>query len=278
MTVLHDLHAHSTASDGTLTPTELMTRAADSGVRVMALTDHDTLEGLPEARIVAENLGLVFVPGVEISVTWSGRTVHIVGLGVDEESKELQDGLLSLRNFRDWRAEEIGRRLAKSGIDGAYEGAKAFSNGHLISRTHFARFLVEAGHAKNVRQVFKHFLVNRKPGYVAGEWTPLADAVGWIRSAGGQAVIAHPARYDLTRTKLRRLIADFVEAGGEAIEVVSGSHSKDEYFTMAQHAKDFGLLSSAGSDYHGPENPWINLGPLPDLPPVCVPIWHDWTT
>jgi predicted metal-dependent phosphoesterase TrpH len=271
-----DLHAHSTASDGTLSPSELMTRAHAAGVEVMALTDHDTLEGLQEAADTAAGLGLGFVPGVEISVTWESVTVHIVGLGVDPADPTLQRGLASLREFRDWRAEEIGRRLAKHGVDGAFEGARERSNGRLISRTHFARFLVAEGHAKNVRDVFRHFLVSGKPGFVSGQWAGLGDALGWIRAAGGEAVIAHPARYRVTRSKLRRLIAEFAEHGGRALEVVSGSHSRDDYFTMAHHARDFGLAASAGSDYHGPEHPWIELGRLPELPPGCRAIWQDW--
>lgn len=271
-----DLHAHSTASDGTLSPSRLMERAHAAGVEVMALTDHDTLEGLSEAAVATERLGLGFVPGVEVSVSWQGITVHIVGLGVDPDSEVLQRGLAGLREYRDWRAEEIGRRLAKAGIPGAFEGARALSNGRLISRTHFARFLVDNGHAADVRAVFRKYLVNGRPGHVAGQWAELADAVRWIRLAGGQAVIAHPARYPLTRGKLRRLIGDFVAAGGEALEVVSGSHSRDDYFTMAKHARDFGLLASAGSDYHGPEHPWIELGRLPELPDGCKAIWKDW--
>ena len=195
-------------------------------------------------------------------------------LGIGD--REQIQGLADLRKFRDWRAEEIGRRLAKDGIHGAYEGARELSNGRLISRTHFARFLVAQGHAPDLRRVFRRFLVHGKPGHVAGEWASLADAVGWIRAAGGQAVIAHPARYRLTRSKLRRLIGEFAELGGTALEVVSGSHSRDDYFTMAMHARDFGLLASAGSDYHGPEHPWIELGHLPALPIGCKAIWKDW--
>ena len=272
----YDLHAHSTASDGTLSPTGLMQRAHAAGVEVMALTDHDTLEGLHEARRAARTLGLGFVPGVEISVTWERVTVHIVGLGVDPESEVLGRGLAGLREFRDWRAEEIGRRLARHGIEGAFEGALAYSNGRLISRTHFARFLVEKCHAPDLRAVFRRFLVNGKPGFVAGQWAELEDAVRWIRQAGGQAVIAHPARYKVNRGKLRRLIGEFAEVGGEAIEVVSGSHSREDYFTIAAHAHDFGLLASAGSDYHGPEHPWIELGRLPELPRGCKAIWQEW--
>lgn len=276
MTCGYDLHAHSTASDGTLTPTELMARAAEAGVQVMALTDHDTLAGLDEAAAAAGERGIGFVPGVEISVTWSNQTVHIVGLGVDRANPALRAGLDRLLEFRQWRAQEIGRRLAKAGIEGAYEGAKAFSNGTLVGRTHFARFLVQHGHADSIGQVFKKFLVSGKPGHVSGDWATLEEAISWINGAGGQAVIAHPARYKMTRSKLRRLIANFMDVGGAAIEVVSGSHSKDEYFTMARHANDFGLMASAGSDYHGPENPWIELGRLPELPPGCRPVWQNW--
>ena len=253
-----------------------MRRAHGAGVTVMALTDHDTLEGLAEAETTARELGLGFVPGVEVSVTWEGLTVHIVGLDVGADNEVLHRGLAGLREFRDWRAEEIGRRLAREGIEGAFEGARALSNGRLISRTHFARFLVAHGHAADLRSVFRRYLVRGRPGYVAGQWAELEDAVRWIREAGGQAVIAHPARYKVTRGKLRRLIREFADAGGEALEVVSGSHSRDEYFTMAQHASDFGLLASAGSDYHGPEHPWIELGRLPALPDKCKAIWKDW--
>lgn len=276
MSISYDLHAHSTASDGTLNPSELMQMACDAGVQVMALTDHDSTEGVAEAAAKAAELNLGFVSGVEISVTWNAQTVHIVGLGVDPNNAVLQQGLAGLLEFRDWRAEEIGRKLEKSGIPGAYQGAKELSNGRLISRTHFARFLVDNGHAEDVRKVFKHFLVNGKPGFVSGQWAELRDVVAWIKGAGGQAVIAHPARYKMTRSKLRKLIAEFKDAGGEALEVVSGSHSKDDYFTMAAHAKAFDLSASAGSDFHDPALPWIVLGRMPELPHGCRPIWHDW--
>ncbi len=276
MPSIYDLHSHSTASDGTLNPAELLLRAQGAGVRVMALTDHDTTEGLDVAAASATAAGIDLVPGVEISVTWRGQTVHIVGLHIDRGDRKLQDGLVRLREFRDWRAQEIGRRLAKRNIPGAFEGARALSNGRLVSRTHFARFLARQGIAKDERDVFKHFLVKGKPGHVPGQWAELEEAVSWICGAGGQAVIAHPARYRMTNSKLRRLIGEFAEVGGVALEVVSGSHSKDEYFVMARHTREFSLLSSAGSDFHGPENPWIELGRLPPLPDGCVPVWRDW--
>ncbi len=276
MSLRYDLHSHSLASDGTLSPTRLVERAGGAGIDVLALTDHDTLEGVGEAVCAASRIGIRLIPGVEVSVSWGPQVIHVVGLGVDPEDKQLQEGLEGLREFRVWRAEEIGRRLEKAGIPHGFAGAKARSNGRLIGRTHFARFLVDEGYEPNVRKVFKHYLVRGKPGYVPGQWTRLEDAVAWILGAGGQAVIAHPARYPLNRGRLRRLLGEFVEAGGVGLEVVSGSHSRDDVFKMAAHARDLGLLASAGSDYHGPEDPWIELGRLPELPDGCIPVWRDW--
>jgi predicted metal-dependent phosphoesterase TrpH len=274
MSLKYDLHSHSTISDGTLTPGALVALAARSGVDVLALTDHDNLSGIAAARVAAEEEDIRLVPGVEISVSWNGYTVHILGLNVDPEGPELLAGLRDLCRYRSWRAEEIGRRLEKKGISGAYAGACELATGALVGRLHFARFLVEQGHAPDIKAVFRKYLVKGKPGYVNGEWASLEDALSWIEQAGGLAVIAHPARYRMTRGKLRQLIGEFKALGGRGLEVVSGSHSKDEYFTMARHASDFGLLASAGSDYHGPENPWINLGQLPALPPGCDPVWN----
>ncbi len=273
----YDLHSHSTASDGTLSPAALVRAADEAGVELLALTDHDTTAGIAEAQREARQRAIELVAGVEISVTWSAQTVHIVGLNVDPENRQLQAGLQSMRDFRDWRAQEIGRRLEKSGIADAYQGALAHSNGILVSRTHFARMLVERGIVEDERKVFKNYLVHGKPGYVAGDWAKLEAALGWIHAAGGQAVVAHPARYKMTRTKLRRLFAEFRELGGAAIEVVSGSHSRDDCVSMAKHCNDFGLSASAGSDFHTPENPWVALGRLPLLPSGCRPIWHDWS-
>jgi 3',5'-nucleoside bisphosphate phosphatase len=273
MLKIPDLHTHSTASDGTLTPTALLERAAAADVETLALTDHDTVAGIAEARTAAARVGVRLIAGVEVSVTWGGRTVHIVGLGVDTDCRALLAGLASLEEYRLWRAEEIGRRLAQAGYDGALAGARGHAAGTLIGRTHFARFLVERGAAADIRDVFKRFLVSGKPGHVPGEWTTLEEAVGWIRAAGGLAVIAHPARYDFTRTKMRRLLGEFRECGGRGLEVVSGSHSRDDYFVFARHATEQGLYASAGSDYHGPEKPWIELGRLPALPDGCTPIW-----
>jgi predicted metal-dependent phosphoesterase TrpH len=269
-----DLHSHSTVSDGTLTPAALVAHAQVQNLDVLALTDHDSVDGIQAAQRAAGDV-LQIVPGVEISVTWNGQTVHIVGLHVDPEHPGLLQGLAALREYRVWRAEEIARRLEKKGIHGALEGAQAWAKGSLIGRTHFARFLVEHGYCESVREVFKRYLVKGKPGHVRGQWATLGDAVGWIRAAGGIAVIAHPARYRLTATRLRALIADFKDCGGEGIEVISGSHSRDEVLAIAEHSRRQELLASCGSDYHGPENPWVELGRLATLPDDLIPIWRS---
>ncbi|MCU7939465.1 MAG: PHP domain-containing protein [gamma proteobacterium symbiont of Bathyaustriella thionipta] len=268
-----DLHTHSTASDGRLTPAELVALAAQAGVDVLALTDHDGIGGLDEARQCALDAGIQFINGIELSVTWNKRTVHIVGLNFDCDHAPLQAGIQRLQDFREVRAREIASKLDSAGIKGAYDGAKRFSGGKMLGRMHFANFLVDAGYAKNVRSVFKKYLVNNKPGHVTGDWATLEEAVSWITQAGGVAVIAHPARYKLTRTKLRKLIKGFIAAGGQAMEVVSGSHCVNEVKTMACHANDFDLYASSGSDFHDPDFPWIKLGQLPDLPEKCRPVW-----
>ncbi len=277
MSLTFDLHSHTTASDGTLSPAQLVARAHAAGVGVLAITDHDETGGVGEARAAAGPLGLHVVAGAEISVTWNGGTVHVVALNIDPEAPALAQGLAEVREFRQWRAEEMGRRLEQRGIAGAYEGARALANGRIISRTHFAHFLVQTGRSPDVRSVFKHYLKRNKPGHVPGRWAPLEAAVGWVLEAGGQAVIAHPARYDMTAARLRRLVGEFKECGGSGIEVVSGSHTPEDVRLMARLANNFGLSASAGSDFHGPENPYVELGRLPELPPECTPIWSDWS-
>ncbi len=274
MALCYDLHAHSTASDGTLSPAELVALARAQGVDVLALTDHDDTAGLAEAAAEAARWeGMSLVSGVEISVTWRHLTLHVVGLAIDPGSAPLARGLERLRAYRNWRAEEIARGLAGHGIEGALEGAAGYANGQIISRTHFARFLVDRGLARDVAQVFKRFLVRGRPGYVASEWAPLADAVDWIHAAGGIAVIAHPGRYRLSSGGLRRLCAEFREIGGDGLEVISGSHSPAHNEHVARLAVQHSLLASTGSDYHGPEYAYQSLGKLPALPAHCTPVW-----
>lgn len=269
----YDLHSHSTSSDGSLSPTELVARAIEHNVDVLALTDHDGTEGIIEAKQAAQGSSLRLIPGVEISVTWGGTTIHIVGLNIDIENETLQQGLSDMRHYRIGRAEEIAKRLDKAGISGALEGARKYASDIMLGRVHFAKFLVEHDYAKNINDVFKRYLVRNKPGYVPGEWASLHDAVNWITSAGGHAVIAHPARYKITATKLRRLMTEFKGAGGVGFEVVSGRQHPEEIKTMAALANKFELLASRGSDFHSPDNTWIELGHLPELPKSCEPIW-----
>lgn len=273
MAVTYDLHSHSTASDGLLSPRALVTRAKQFGVDVLALTDHDTVAGLAEARIAATELGVSLVNGVEISATWNRRTVHIVGLGIDPANAALLSGLDQLQAKRRARAAEMGRRLEAAGFPNALQGAQRFGDGHNVTRTHFARFLVECGAAPNVADVFRSYLRAGKPGYVKTEWVPLAEAVAWIRGAGGHAVIAHPGRYDFTGTLLRALLADFVACGGEGLEVVYSRCSPDMVRNNADYARQFRLRASVGSDFHDPATPWIELGRLPPLPTDLQPIW-----
>ena len=271
----YDLHAHTTASDGSLSPAELVQHAKLCETNVLAVTDHDITSGIHEAQQVGRDVGVCIVPGIEISVTWSAQTIHIVGLHIDPDDSQLLQGLEELQAFRRWRAEEIGRRLEKAGINGAYEGACRFANGKIISRTHFARFLVEQGCARDTRQVFTRYLVNNKPGYVPGRWATLAQALSWIHAAGGMAVLAHPARYRMTATKLRQLIGEFRELGGIALEVVSGSHSSDDMQHFAKLSRQMNLYASRGSDYHGPEQSYADPRRLPFLPASCQPLWES---
>ncbi len=271
-----DLHSHSTASDGTLSPSELVSHAAALGVGVLALTDHDDVAGLEEARRTAEEVGIALVNGVEVSVTWGSRTIHVVGLRIDPTSTALYEGLARIRESRIGRAERIAAELDRAGIHGSLEGAYEFAEKGIIGRTHFARFLMNRGLAKDMRTVFKKYLVKGKPGHVSHRWAELGEAVEWIRSAGGIAVMAHPGRYDMGRTTLESLMAEFKEAGGTAMEVISGSHSPDMNRHMAEVAVRHGFLASRGSDYHGPDQSYFGMDKLPPLPLTCTPVWHDW--
>lgn len=272
-----DLHCHSTVSDGTLAPEELAARAAANGVKIWSLTDHDEVGGLARAAAAASVNQLMFVPGVEISVTWSGVTLHIVGLNVDYIDSSLSKGLAAVRSGRTERAKEMSRQLEKAGIQNVYEGAlKYVGNPDLISRTHFARCLVERGVCKDIREVFERFLTPGRPGFVPHEWASLKQAVQWILESNGQAVIAHPGRYSLNPMQMDELIEQFKILGGEGIEVVTGSHTVDQYAMYAHKSMRSGLKASRGSDFHGPTESRVNLGELPRLPDGCVPIWDNW--
>jgi predicted metal-dependent phosphoesterase TrpH len=270
-----DLHCHSTVSDGTLTPEALAARAAANGVELWALTDHDEIGGQHRAAAAAHEQGMRYLTGTEISVTFVGQTVHIVGLGFDADDAALRDGLRRTRGGREERAQEMSEGLAKVGIRGAYEGALKFvGNPELISRTHFARFLVETGVCKDTNEVFRKFLTEGKPGFVPHRWATLKDAVAWIRDAGGLAVIAHPARYKLTPNEEFALFSEFKAHGGQGVEVVTGSHTPAEYGTYADMAREFGLAASRGSDFHSPDESHTELGTLPFLPANLTPVWE----
>lgn len=272
-----DLHCHSNVSDGMLEPAELAQRAVDGGVTLWALTDHDELGGQHAARAACAALGLRYVAGVEISVTWASRTIHVVGLNVDETCAILVDGLAATRNGRVARAADMGRQLEAAGIHGAYEGAlRHASNPGMVGRTHFARFLVESGVAESTSDVFSRFLVEGRPGYVEHRWASLGDAVDWIHAAGGAAVLAHPGRYAYSPLEFHALFDEFQQRGGEAIEVVTGSHTPDQYVQYAKVARRYGFAASRGSDFHAPGEGRMGLGKLPPLPADLTPVWAGW--
>jgi predicted metal-dependent phosphoesterase TrpH len=270
-----DLHCHSVVSDGTLTPEALAERAASHGVELWALTDHDEIGGQARAAAAAKAVGMRYVTGVEISVTFLGKTVHIVGLGMDTDNAVLCEGLERTRGGRRLRAQDMADGLAKVGIKGAFEGALQYvSNPDLISRTHFARHLVETGVCKDTNEVFRKYLTEGKPGFVGHRWASLKDAVGWITGAGGMAVVAHPARYKFSPNEEFALFTEFKGHGGRGVEVVTCSHSAAEYVTYAATAQEFGLAASRGSDFHSPLESHTELGTLPYLPGGLTPVWE----
>ncbi|MBI3221820.1 MAG: PHP domain-containing protein [Nitrosomonadales bacterium] len=276
----YDLHCHSNISDGMLTPTEVVERAAGRGVKALALTDHDDMDGLDEARAAAQQHGMSFINGVEISVTWRSHTLHIVGLGIDPHYPPLVAGLRTVRSGRGERARKMSDALAKAGVGGVLAGAYQYANNpNMIGRTHFARYLVESGHCKDVKSVFNRYLVKGKPGYVPHQWAELSDAISWIRGSGGLAVLAHPGRYMTGRSgmgkkTMHELLTEFVACGGQALEVVTGSHTPEQYAEFGRYAEEFNLLASCGSDFHGPGESWRDMGRLPDLPLNCRPVWQ----
>ena len=269
-----DLHCHSVVSDGTLTPEALAERAKANGVHLWALTDHDELGGQKRAKDAAHALKMDYLSGVEISVTWMNQTIHIVGLGIDADHQGIIEGLRRTREGRGNRAQLMSDQLLKAGIPGSYEGALHFAGNHqLISRTHFARYLVEQGVCKDTEHVFKNYLVEGKPGFVPHQWASLEDAVAWIKAAGGVAVIAHPGRYPFNSMQMEELYKQFKDIGGLGIEVITGSHSPDQYQTYGKVAQQYGFLASRGSDFHDPNESHIDLGVLPHLPDHLTPVW-----
>jgi predicted metal-dependent phosphoesterase TrpH len=272
-----DLHCHSNVSDGVLPPAKVAKVAREAGVDVWALTDHDEVSGIAAARVAAAEQGMRFVTGVEISITWAGETVHIVGLQIDENNAALVQGLEDTRSGRDQRGREIARQLALVGIPDAYEGAlKYVGNPDLMSRTHFARYIVEIGVCRNTSEVFKKYLCEGKPGYVEHRWASLQQSLQWIHGAGGIAVIAHPGRYKFSDTAEGVLFDEFKQLGGSAIEVVTGSHTPDQYPEYARLANSYGFLASRGTDFHAPGETRVDFKLLPPLPGNVTPVWHDW--
>ena len=270
-----DLHCHSVVSDGTMTPEALAQRAQRNGVELWALTDHDEIGGQHQAAAAAKAQGMAYLTGTEISVTFAGETVHIVGLGFDPDDAALRQGLHNTRNGREQRAREMSDSLDKAGIHGAFEGALKFvGNPELISRTHFARHLVESGICKETSEVFRKYLTEGKPGYVPHRWATLKDAVSWITQAQGMAVIAHPGRYNFSANAEYALFTEFKAHGGRGVEVVTGSHSRQEFIKYAETAKEFGLAASRGSDFHSPDESHTDLGTLPFLAGDLTPVWE----
>lgn len=271
-----DLHCHSTISDGVLSPEAVARRAAAHGVTLWSLTDHDEISGQSVARSTAQSLGMKYLGGVEISVTWAGQTVHIVGLGIDENHSALIEGLKATRAGRADRARRISVNLDRLGMPGAYEGVLPFAgNPELISRTHFARYLVQAGYCPDVQTVFDRYLSDDGPAHEPMQWARLESALGWIHGAGGIAVIAHPGRYHYTPVQADALLSEFKDLGGQGIEVVTGSHSPHQYHEYAQIARNYGFLASCGSDFHSPTESRHDLGSLPALPSDLKPVWQS---
>ena len=278
-----DLHSHSTLSDGLDTPDRVADQAKAGGVTVWALTDHDELRGLPTAEIAATRLGMRFINGVEISVTWSPSTrdtmtnIHVVGLQIDPHNTQLVQGLAGVRKGRDQRAMIMAEDLARVGVPDALAGARRFAaNPDLLSRTHFARYLVSCGRVSSTAQAFTEYLTEGKPGYVRHRWAELRDAITWIRGSGGIAVLAHPGRYRLTAAEMDELYHEFLQHGGLGIEVITSSHDSDQTHRFADIARRYGFLASRGSDYHGQDETRFSLGKLPPLPEDLKPVWHDW--
>ncbi len=272
-----DLHSHSNHSDGQLSPAQVAHRAHANGVQLWALSDHDNLSGIAQAQAAADALGMGFIAGVEISVTWGGRTIHVLGLNIDPQNQGLQQGLAGIRKQRSSRALQIANKLAALGMPGAYEGAlQEAKDPQLLGRVHFARFLLSQGYCASMQEAFKLYLGDGKQAYIPTLWVSLEQALGWINAAGGKAVIAHPGRYTYGCAQEAELFSQFKDLGGVAVEVISGCHSKAQYRQYAKVTQAYGLQASRGSDFHAPGSSRVDLGLMPALPAQLTPVWHDW--
>ncbi|MBX2868383.1 MAG: PHP domain-containing protein [Acidiferrobacterales bacterium] len=270
-----DLHTHSTASDGSLTPTQLIAKALEQNLRYLGLTDHDTTAGLAEAQLAAKNTELEVVNGIELSAKFESRTVHIIGLGIDPENLALQQLIADAQQSRAQRAIEIGRKLEQSGITDAYAATVEMAGTDILGRGHFAQMLVNRGLAKNFKKVFKRYMVRGKPGYVSANWCTMDQAISTIHQAGGAAVLAHPLRYGLSNRQIELLVAAFADCAGDGLEMISGNTSQKEISCVKKLADKHQLSASIGSDFHGPDKPWATLGQLAELPEDCKTVWHQ---
>lgn len=270
----YDLHCHSKASDGALSPTELVQRAHEKGVTSLALTDHDTTAGLSEAQAAATTTGIKLIPGIELSTSWQNKCLHIVGLGINPEHPQLVEATHKLHLMRIERAEKIADKLEKKRIPGALEAVRKAAGDGMITRTHFADFLLSQNHVSTQQEAFDRYLGDGKPAYVSASWTEMSQAINWITESGGIAVLAHPSRYKLTASWMKRLLTAFKEAGGQGIEVITGRINVDEIKLMAGYATRFELAGSVGSDFHSPANQWVELGRLAPLPKGIKPVWE----
>jgi len=276
MSQTYDLHCHSFCSDGILSPEQLVSRAKEKEVSVLAVTDHDTVTGIRRARAQAAIEEIELISGIEFSSVWQGRNIHILGLNVDTESAALQKSVGEQEQRRRDRGEVIAKKLEAIGIVGALDGAKAHAGSDMVGRPHFARWLVEQGVTRTIDQAFKRYLGAGKPGDVKQMWPDIADVVDIINASGGVAVIAHPLKYKMTRTKLCSMAADFVDCGGQGIEVVSGRQNVHESADLAKIGVKYGLYGSMGSDFHAPSGPWAELGCCPPMPVSIEPVWSLW--
>ncbi|WP_347989656.1 PHP domain-containing protein [Methylomonas sp. AM2-LC] len=274
MPEIYDLHTHSTASDGALSPQQLVSRAHAQGVSVMALTDHDTTAGLAEARQSAAQWGIRLINGIELSASYQSQCLHIVGLNIDPLQAELIAGTQKQQLLRTERAQKISAKLEKKHIPGAFAAVSLAAGNGEITRSHFADFLLANHYVSTQQEAFDRYLSKGKPAYVPTVWADLADVINWIKLAGGVAVLAHPMRYKLSAKWLRNALQAFKEMGGEGIEVVTGRASADEIRFSTDYAQKYQLYASVGSDFHAPDNPWLELGRLAALPPQLKPVWE----